>query len=104
MSAVATNWDVICIGAGISSLAFGAQLARWAPKLRVLIVDKHYAPGGYATVFYRRKKRFDCSLHKLSGMGEGGNLRRILTQDLGLGDEIEPVHAIDYFEILSPGA
>lgn len=97
------DWDVICVGAGISSLAFGAQLAKTSPELRLLIIEKHYVAGGYASVFFRRKKRFDCSLHKLSGMGAGGNLRRILFEDLELGDSLEPIVADDYFAVHAAG-
>jgi len=84
-----SRWDAICVGAGITSLAFGAQLAQRHPGARILVIDKHGVPGGYATVFQRPKAgaAFDCSLHKLSGMGEGGNLRRIFA-DLGLDAEL----------------
>jgi phytoene dehydrogenase-like protein len=96
------QWDVIVVGAGISSLVYGAQLARLRPELRLLVLDKHYVPGGYASVFYRRRRRFDCSLHKLSGMGEGGNLRAIF-DGLGLDRELELVRTLDYFAVAAPG-
>lgn len=75
-----SSWDVICVGGGISSLAFAAEVTRLYPQLSVLVLDKHNIPGGYATEFHRPKNnsRFDCSLHKLSGMGPEGNLRRTL--------------------------
>lgn len=101
-STLRRDWDVICVGAGISTLALGAQLAKLAPHMRVLVIDKHYVPGGYASVFYRRKKRFDCSLHKLSGMGEGGNLRAIMAS-LNLGDDVQAVPTSEYFHIAAPG-
>jgi phytoene dehydrogenase-like protein len=54
-------------------------------------------------VFQRPKAdaAFDCSLHKLSGMGEGGNLRRIFA-DLGLADELRLKIPDDYFEAVLP--
>jgi hypothetical protein len=99
----AGHWDAICIGAGITSLAFGAQVVRRHPGARILVIDKHAVPGGYATVFQRPKAgaAFDCSLHKLSGMGEGGNLRRIFA-DLGLADELRLKIPDDYFEAVLP--
>ena len=99
----AGHWDAICIGAGITSLAFGAQVVRRHPGARILVIDKHAVPGGYATVFQRPKAdaAFDCSLHKLSGMGEGGNLRRIFA-DLGLDDELRLKIPDDYFEAVLP--
>jgi phytoene dehydrogenase-like protein len=92
------EWDVICIGAGITSLAFGAQLVYRRPGTRVLIVEKHSIPGGYATWFRRPKEgaRFDCSLHKLSGMGAGGNLKRIF-QTLGLDTKLKLIYPPHFF-------
>ena len=49
-------------------VAFGAQMARCHPDRSVLILEKHSVPGGYASTFARRQSRFDCSLHKLSGL------------------------------------
>ena len=79
------GWDAICIGAGLNALAFAALYQHRHPGRRVLLIDKHSQPGGYATEFRRPKvaAMFDCSLHKLSGMNAGGNLRRIL-HGLGL--------------------
>ena len=101
----ATHWDAICIGAGITSLAFGAQLVKKYPGIRIALIDKHSVPGGYATVFHRPKAPavFDCSLHKLSGTGDGGNLRRIF-QALGLSDELSLFVPEDYFEAVLPDA
>jgi all-trans-retinol 13,14-reductase len=92
------EWDIICIGAGITSLAFAAQMTDRHPGTRILIVDKHSIPGGYATWFKRPKQgaRFDCSLHKLSGMGAGGNLKRIF-QSTGLDAMVELVYPSHYF-------
>lgn len=96
-------WDVICVGAGITSLAFGAQLVRQHPGVRVLLIDKHTIPGGYATVFHRPKASavFDCSLHKLSGVHDGGNLGRIFL-DMGLTNELTLRYPEDYFEVCLP--
>ena len=91
------RWDAICVGSGITALAFAAQMAALAPKRRILILEKHYSPGGYATWFRRGKLVFDCSLHKLSGVGAGGNLKRIFDA-LGLTDELEFVYPTDFFE------
>jgi phytoene dehydrogenase-like protein len=94
----ASEWDVICVGAGITSLAFGAQLVLNHPGVRVLVVDKHSLPGGYATWFRRPKvsASFECSLHKLSGMAAGGNLKRILGR-LTSGSGIRFVPAESFF-------
>jgi all-trans-retinol 13,14-reductase len=99
---IAREWDVICIGAGITSLAFGAMLIDKNPGVRVLVVDKHSVPGGYASWFKRPKvaARFDCSLHKLSGMAHGGNMRRILER-MGIDVASHCHHPTEYFDAIS---
>jgi phytoene dehydrogenase-like protein len=73
------------------------------PGLRVLVIEKHSVPGGYASAFRRPKQSavFDCSLHKLSGMAGAGNLRRIF-DELGLMDELELVYPNHYFQASLP--
>jgi all-trans-retinol 13,14-reductase len=98
------QWDIICVGAGITSLAFAAQIVDRHPGTRILVIDKHLVPGGYATIFRRPKQdvAFDCSLHKLSGMTGEGNLKRIFSS-MGLDPELEIVYPGDYFEASFPG-
>jgi all-trans-retinol 13,14-reductase len=93
------KWDVICIGSGITSLAFAAEILRLYPHLKVLILEKHSVVGGYASEFVRPKigSRFDCSLHKLSGMGIDGNLRRTLAE-MGADSGLELRFEEDLFE------
>ena len=74
------EFDVVCIGSGIAALSYAlARLIR-APGTRLLIVEKHRIPGGYATGFFRPRltSHFEVSLHKLTGMGPRGNLRATL--------------------------
>src|SRR5450631_1001932 len=97
-----TAWDIICVGSGITALAFGAQMARERPDRKILVLEKHYVPGGYASIFKRKSNRFDCSLHKLSGVGPGGNLHRILA-GLDLYREIDLVYPSIYFEASARG-
>src|SRR5471032_467831 len=97
MDESSTVWDAICVGSGITALAFGAQMALRHLDKKVLVLEKHTVPGGYATTFQRRGTRFDCSLHKLSGMGRGGNMERIFA-DLGLLDDLEMIRPEIYFD------
>ncbi len=98
MSTEIKNWDAIFVGAGITSLACAALLAKKNPGIKLLLVDKHIVAGGYASVFSRPKANatFDCSLHKLSGMQHQGNLQRIF-EYLGLDNALELVYPEDYF-------
>ena len=97
------GWDVVCVGAGITSLAFGAHMAARHPQARVLVLDKHTVPGGYASEFVRPKAGavFDCSLHKLTGTRAGGNLKRMF-DELGLSDELRLIDHPDFFEACLP--
>jgi len=97
------RWDAICIGAGITSLAFGANVVAKHASARILVIDKHTAPGGYATQFARPKAGaiFDCSLHKLTGMQPGGNLRRMFN-GLGLSQALDLIEHPDHFEACLP--
>ncbi len=103
MSQPVSSWDAICVGAGITSLAFAAQVAMRERNARILLIDKHSVPGGYASVFTRPKAGavFDCSLHKLSGTGDGGNLRRIFA-DLGLDHDLKLEVSGTYFDSVLP--
>lgn len=64
-------YDAIIIGAGLGGLSCGAAFARQGFK--VLVLEKHRIPGGYATAFKRPGGfTFDVSLHSTSvGTREG---------------------------------
>jgi phytoene dehydrogenase-like protein len=74
------DFDVVCIGSGITALSYSLARLIARPGTRLLIVEKHRIPGGYATGFIRPRMqaRFEVSLHKLTGMGPHGNLRATL--------------------------
>ncbi|WP_166212330.1 phytoene desaturase family protein [Cognatiluteimonas telluris] len=99
------DWDLICVGAGLTSLAFAAQVLHLRPATRILAIDRHTAAGGYATLFTRPKldAYFDCSLHKISGTRiDGGNFFRLF-RELQLENEVELVQHPDSFEACLPG-
>jgi prolycopene isomerase len=64
------QYDVIVIGAGLGGLAAAAALAR--ARKRVLVLEHHSVPGGYAHEFRRGKYRFEVALHALDGASPGG--------------------------------
>jgi phytoene dehydrogenase-like protein len=69
--------DEVVIGAGLTGLVY-ANVAV-SNGLNVAVLEKHTKPGGYATNFMRKGKYvFDCSLHKITGLGSRGNLQNAL--------------------------
>ncbi len=76
--------DELVIGAGLCGLMYGISAATEGSS--VAISEAHHKVGGYATNFYRNKRKFvfDCSQHKVSGLKENvGNLWNSLKR-LGL--------------------
>ena len=70
--------DELIIGAGLTGLMYGIVAAEEGWK--VAITESHCKVGGYATNFMRNKRKyvFDCSQHKITGIGINGNLRNAL--------------------------
>ncbi|MDF1567542.1 MAG: NAD(P)/FAD-dependent oxidoreductase [Spirochaetaceae bacterium] len=55
--------EVIIIGAGLGGLSAALDLARSC--VRVLVLERHNLPGGFATSFKRGRFEFEPSLHEL---------------------------------------
>ena len=66
----AHKYEVVVIGAGLGGLSTAAYLAKAGKK--VLVLEHHTVPGGYAHEFRRGKYRFDVALHALDGAAPGG--------------------------------
>ncbi|MBV8270847.1 MAG: NAD(P)/FAD-dependent oxidoreductase [Cupriavidus sp.] len=68
-----TAVDEVIVGAGLTGLVYGCVAAR---DRRVVVLEKHIKPGGYATNFKRHDDAyvFDCSMHRITGMGDQDNL------------------------------
>jgi phytoene dehydrogenase-like protein len=79
------RFDTIVIGAGLGGLAAGVELAGRGQK--VVVLEQHTGPGGYASCFQRGPYRFDAALHALSGLAPGGGFDRVL-QELGIADRL----------------
>ncbi|MBI4965131.1 MAG: NAD(P)/FAD-dependent oxidoreductase [Desulfomonile tiedjei] len=93
------EYDAIVIGAGLGGLTFAGYMAKQGFK--VLVLEHHDVPGGYATTFTRDRGRFtfDVSLHQTALGGAG---KAILT-DLGVLDKVRFYRASELFRVLGTG-
>ena len=61
------SFDCVVIGAGNGGLIASLRLAKSGKK--VLLVERHILPGGFATSFSRGRFNFEASLHELCDFG-----------------------------------
>ena len=83
---VSSNYDAIIIGSGLGGLSCAAYLAKNGKK--VLVLEKHNIPGGYATSFRRGAYTFDAGLHMIDGVGKGQNMAKFF-ELCGVADSID---------------
>lgn len=81
------TYDVVVIGAGNGGLAAAIRLLQGGA--RVLVVEKHNLPGGFATSFRRGRFEFEASLHELNDFGTADNAGdlRLLFDELGITEK-----------------
>ena len=60
-SRIPKSCDVVVIGAGIGGLVCANYLAKAGAS--VVLVEKHYVPGGYCSSFRRGPYYFDAAAH-----------------------------------------
>jgi len=63
---IADSYDVIIIGSGLSGLTTASLLAERGKK--VLILEKHYTPGGFTHIFKRNDYEWDVGVHYIGEM------------------------------------
>jgi all-trans-retinol 13,14-reductase len=66
------QFDAIVIGSGMGGLTAAAILAKRAGK-RVLVLERHYTPGGFTHVFKRTGFEWDVGLHYIGELHRPGN-------------------------------
>ena len=64
------------IGSGLGSLTTASLLARAGKK--VLVLEKHYTPGGFTHTFTRNDYEWDVGLHYVGEVNKEGTLLKIL--------------------------
>lgn len=73
-----TNVDVLVVGAGMSGLAAGIRLAHFGKK--VLLVDRHFSPGGLNGFYSRDGRVYDVGLHAMTNFVPAGTKNAPLTK------------------------
>jgi len=91
-----TAWDAIVIGAGLGGMTAAAKLAKEGKK--VLLLEKHVIPGGYATCFKRKGFTFEVSLHQTPGFAKKHLFHQVLTE-LGVLQKLTPIPLNETFII-----
>jgi phytoene dehydrogenase-like protein len=86
----ALDCDDLVIGSGMAGLAVAARLAH--AGRRVLVVEAHEKPGGYAHSFELGRYRFCAQVHYLFGCRPGGSVHALL-------DELDLVDQVPFLEL-----
>ncbi len=79
------SYDCVVVGAGNGGLAAAAQLA--AKGVKVLLLEQHNLPGGFASSFVRGRFEFETAMHFVADVGpptNRGSLRVFLEDELGV--------------------
>ena len=90
--AMAASYDIIVLGAGLGGLCAAFEACR-AGK-RVLLLEQHNLPGGFATSFVRGRFEFEPSLHEMPdirSIREAAGVVRYLADDAGLDIDFESI-------------
>jgi prolycopene isomerase len=86
------SYDAVVVGAGNGGLGAAAQLA--AKGVKVLLLEQHNVPGGFATSFVRGRFEFEGAMHLIADFGpptNKGSVRTFFEDELG-------IH-LDWFEM-----
>jgi phytoene dehydrogenase-like protein len=95
-------YDVIVVGGGMGGLSAATSLARSGRK--VLLLERHGIPGGYATSFVRGRYEFEVALHEFSGIDRGHSSAFYQYLDsLGVASRLEFVNIEQIYRSVFPG-
>jgi all-trans-retinol 13,14-reductase len=100
-------WDYIVLGSGMGGMTTAALLARLGR--RVLVLERHYIPGGFTHAFRRKRWHWDVGVHAIGEVSDRALLGRVLGALAGdrlrwasLGPVYERFHYPEGFTIEFP--
>ncbi len=79
------SYDAVVVGAGNGGLGAAAQLA--AKGVKVLLLEQHNVPGGFATSFVRGRFEFEGAMHLIADFGpptNKGSVRKFFEDELDI--------------------
>jgi phytoene dehydrogenase-like protein len=91
------RYDVIVIGGGIGGLVCANLLGRGG--MRVLLLEKHYALGGFCSSFRRQGFLFDAATHFYPLLGNPNTLTGKVLRQLEIPTEWIKMDPVDQFHI-----
>lgn len=97
-------YDTVIVGAGNGGLVAAATLAMKGAK--VLLLEQHNLPGGFATSFVRGRFEFETSLHELADYGPStnkGGIRALFEDKFNLDSEFVEVPEAYRLILTDPG-
>jgi all-trans-retinol 13,14-reductase len=92
------KYDIIIIGAGLGGLTAGAKLSREGKK--VLLIEQHDRPGGYATTFNRGDFILEVGLHEMYGPSPG-DMKTKIFNDLDVFRNVEFIQLPEFYRFIS---
>jgi phytoene dehydrogenase-like protein len=93
------KYNTIVIGGGLAGLTAGATLSKFGKK--VLLLEQHHKPGGYATTFKRGDFIIEVGLHEMSGLSETGTIKKDIFKMLGVDQHVQFEKVPEFYAVLS---
>lgn len=93
------EYDAVIIGGGVGGLTAALKLSIYRKK--VLLLEKHTIPGGYATTFKRGKFIFESAVHCVDGLSKGGDIKDFL-EDARIDKSIELIELNNFARFIFP--